>query len=303
MKVPESRATFALSPGSPDNAISSAGATPPPVSKAGRNLPAAIGVASLLAAVVLVSLFANRPVFGIGVVGVAVGIGMWELIRALNADGVPVPMAPLLVGGPSMVAASYLRGADGLSLALVLTVLAVMAWMIAEAGPDYLRGFTGATLVIVYVPLLASFAALMAAPSDGARRVLVFVAATACSDIGGYAFGSVFGRHAMAPSVSPKKSWEGFAGSAVTGLVFGAAALPLLFDDVAVWQGLVFGAVVVVAATVGDFGESLIKRDLGIKDMSDLLPGHGGVMDRLDSLLFAAPFAWVMLSAWAPVAR
>ncbi|MDQ1709926.1 MAG: phosphatidate cytidylyltransferase [Frankiaceae bacterium] len=268
--------------------------------RAGRNLPAAVAVGVTLGAVVLGSLTINRPVFGIGVVGLAAAVGMWEVIRALRGAGVPVPMAPLLVGGPSMVAAAYLRGADGLSLALVLTVLAAVAWMVAEQAADYLRGIAGATLVIVYVPLLASFAALLAAPDDGARRVVAFIAVTVCSDVGGYAFGVVLGRHAMAPSVSPKKSWEGFAGSAAACLAFGGGVVPSLFD-VPVWQGLAFGAVAVVAATVGDLGESLLKRDLGIKDMSDLLPGHGGLMDRLDSLLFVAPFAWLMLSAWAPI--
>lgn len=269
---------------------------------AGRNLPVAIAVGVTLAAVVLISLYAKRPIFGIGVVGAAAGIGMWELIRALRADGIPVPMAPLLVGGPTMVAAAYLQGADGLSLAFVLTVLAAMVWLLADDGANYLRGLAGATLVIVYVPLLASFAALLAAPADGSRRVIAFVAATVCSDVGGYAFGVVFGRHPMAPTVSPKKSWEGFAGSAAACLAFGGAVVTRLFH-LPWWQGLAFGAVVAVAATAGDLGESLIKRDLGIKDMSDLLPGHGGLMDRLDSLLFVAPFAWLMLSAWAPVTR
>lgn len=270
--------------------------------RAGRNLPAAIAVGALLAGTVLISLYAKRPIFGIGVVGVATVVGMWELIRALRADGVPVPMAPLLVGGPTMVAAAYLHGADGLSLALVITVLAAMMWMVAEDATQYLRGVGGATLVIVYVPLLAAFAAMLAAPEDGSRRVIAFVAATACSDVGGYAFGAVFGKHPMAPTVSPKKSWEGFAGSATACLAFGGAVVPLLFE-IPWWKGLIFGAVVVVAATVGDLGESLIKRDLGIKDMSDLLPGHGGLMDRLDSLLFVAPFVWLMLSAWAPTTR
>ncbi|MEO6712726.1 MAG: phosphatidate cytidylyltransferase [Mycobacteriales bacterium] len=267
--------------------------------RAGRNLPAAIGVGLVLAAVVVGSLYLKRPFFGIGVVGIAAGIGMWEVIRALRAGGVPVPMPPLLVGGPSMVAAAYLRGADGLSFALVLTVLAAMAWMVAENAPDYLRGLSGATLVIVYVPLLASFAALLAAPDDGATRVIAFVAVTACSDIGGYAFGSVLGKRPMAPTISPKKSWEGFAGSAAACLAFGGAVVPLMLD-ISAWQGVAFGGVAVIAATVGDLGESLIKRDLGIKDMSDLLPGHGGLMDRLDSLLFVAPCAWLMLSVWAP---
>ncbi|MEP7055155.1 MAG: phosphatidate cytidylyltransferase [Actinomycetota bacterium] len=270
--------------------------------RAGRNLPAAIAVGVTLGAVVLISLYAKRPIFGIGVVGVAAGVGMWELIRALRANGVPVPMPPLLLGGPIMVAAAYLHGADGLSLALVLTVLAAMVWMAAAEPSDYLRGLGGATMVIVYVPLLAAFAALLAAPEDGSRRVIAFVATTVCSDVGGYAAGVLLGRHPMAPTVSPKKSWEGFAGSAIACLAFGGLVVTRLFA-LPWWQGLLFGAVVVVVATTGDLGESLIKRDLGIKDMSDLLPGHGGLMDRLDSLLFVAPFVWLMLSAWAPVNR
>ena len=119
------------------------------------------------------------------------------------------------------------------------------------------------------------------------------------SDTGGYIAGSMFGRHPMAPTVSPKKSWEGLAGSMVAAAVGGAIMLRVLFD-VSLWWGAVFGAAVAVAAVVGDLGESMIKRDLGVKDMSRLLPGHGGIMDRLDSIVLAAPTAYVLLLVLAP---
>jgi phosphatidate cytidylyltransferase len=143
----------------------------------------------------------------------------------------------------------------------------------------------------------------MLAPADGARRVLTFVILTICSDIGGYFAGITLGRggrHPMAPVISPKKTWEGFAGSAVACLAAGALCLPLLLHGHA-WQGLLTGAAAVVAATLGDLAESMIKRDLDLKDMGTLLPGHGGILDRLDSLLVCAPVIWLLLRAFVPV--
>jgi phosphatidate cytidylyltransferase len=141
---------------------------------------------------------------------------------------------------------------------------------------------------------------LLAVPDDGARRVVTFIATVVCSDVGGYAAGAALGRHPMAPTVSPAKSWEGFAGSTIACVLGGTALLTLLFDT-PWWQGALFGLAIVVTATLGDLGESMIKRDLGIKDMGSLLPGHGGLMDRLDSLLPAAAVSWLLLSAFAPV--
>ena len=146
------------------------------------------------------------------------------------------------------------------------------------------------------MPFLAGFAALMLRPDDGPDRVVVFIVLVVLSDVGGYVAGVLFGKHPMAPTVSPKKSWEGFAGSALFCAVGGAVALPTLLDGAA-WQGALFGLALMVTATLGDLGESMIKRDLGIKDMGSLLPGHGGIMDRLDSLLPAAPVAYLLL-AW-----
>ncbi|HEX4700062.1 MAG TPA: phosphatidate cytidylyltransferase, partial [Actinomycetes bacterium] len=162
------------------------------------------------------------------------------------------------------------------------------------------RDVTASTFAALYVPFLAGFAALMLRDEDGADRVVVFIALVVLSDVGGYVAGVLFGRHPMAPTVSPKKSWEGFCGSALFCAAGGAATFPTLLDGAAAWQGALVALAVMVTATLGDLGESMIKRDLGIKDMGSLLPGHGGIMDRLDSLLPAAPVAYLLLSWLVP---
>ncbi|HEX2297942.1 MAG TPA: phosphatidate cytidylyltransferase, partial [Pseudonocardiaceae bacterium] len=151
----------------------------------------------------------------------------------------------------------------------------------------------------VYVPGFAVFAALLVVPADGTARVLCFMLGVVASDIGGYAAGVLGGRHPMAPSISPNKSWEGFAGSLIAGATVGILSVTYLLGGQP-WQGFLFGVAVVVTATVGDLVESLIKRDLGVKDMGSLLPGHGGLMDRMDSLLPSAVVSWLLLSLFRP---
>jgi phosphatidate cytidylyltransferase len=267
--------------------------------RAGRNLPAAIGVGLGLAAAVVVPLFSPYRWVFIIVLAVAAAIGTSELVKALRRLGMRPPLVPLLVGGSAMVAVAYAAGAEALLSALVLTLLGCVVWRTVDPRRGFLGDVAGATLTASYVPFLAGFAALLAAPDDGPLRVTVFVATVVCSDVGGYAAGVLFGKHPMAPTVSPKKSWEGFAGSTVACATGGAVFFVTLFDAAA-WQGLLFGLAVVVTATLGDLGESMIKRDIGIKDMGTLLPGHGGIMDRLDSLLPTAPVAWLLLAAFVP---
>ncbi|MEH1013864.1 phosphatidate cytidylyltransferase [Micromonospora sp. CPCC 206060] len=268
-------------------------------SRAGRNLPAAIGVGVTLAAAVLVPLFLFPPAF-LAVVAVAVAVGSWEMARAVRRADANPPLVPLLAGGVLMVGLAWWAGPDALSLGLLVTVLAAMVWRLADGPAGYQRDLTATALITVYVPFLGGFAALLAAPDDGRLRVLVTLAAVVLSDTGGYAAGVSFGRHPMAPSVSPKKSWEGFAGSVLAAALGGALLLWSCFD-VAPWWGALFGLAVSGAAVLGDLGESMIKRDLGVKDMSNLLPGHGGLMDRLDSILFAAPTAYLLLTVLVPV--
>jgi phosphatidate cytidylyltransferase len=152
---------------------------------------------------------------------------------------------------------------------------------------------------LAYLPLLAVFVSLMLARPDGARRALLFIILTVCSDVGGYFAGILIGRHPMAPAISPKKTWEGLGGSIAACLAGGAILLPALLHG-RLWQGFILGAAAVAASTLGDLAESMIKRDLELKDMGSVLPGHGGILDRLDSLLVMAPVVWLLLTIFIP---
>jgi phosphatidate cytidylyltransferase len=280
----------------PNGSTSAAGV--PPASKAGRNLPVAIAVGVGLGALVLVPLFAYRPIFVL-VIAAAVVVGVWELVRAISAAEARPPLVPLLVGSGGTMLLAWFSGAEALTIGLVLTVIAVLLWRLADGPVGFQRDVTAAALVAAYVPFLAGFAVLLLLPDDGALRVIAFIATVVCSDTGGYIFGVLFGRHPMAPTVSPKKSWEGMAGSLLACAIGGVCFFVFGFDALW-WQGVIFGFAIAIAATLGDLAESMIKRDLGIKDMGSLLPGHGGLMDRLDSLLLAAPVAYLLLELFAP---
>ncbi|GAB3955769.1 hypothetical protein GCM10027614_66110 [Micromonospora vulcania] len=270
--------------------------------RAGRNLPAAIGVGLALGVLIVVPLVFYPTAFLVVVAG-AVAVGIWEMARAVRRSGAHPPLVPLVAGGVLTVGLAWFAGPDALSLGLLVTVLGTMIWRLGDGPAGFQRDLTAATLIAVYVPFLGGFAALLAAaPEDGPLRILATLVAVVLSDTGGYAAGVAFGRHPMAPSVSPKKSWEGFGGS-VTAAALGSALLLWLMFDVALWWGALFGLAVSVAAVLGDLAESMIKRDLGVKDMSNLLPGHGGLMDRLDSILFALPTAYLLLVVFVPVVK
>jgi phosphatidate cytidylyltransferase len=270
----------------------------PKTGRAGRDLGAAIGVGLGLGAVIIASLVLWRPAF-LAVLVAAVLVGVVELTGALKAGGFRAPLVPLLVGAVAMQALAWSRGPTGLVTAFLATALAVVLWRLAHGPAGYLRDSAAGVLVALYVPLLAGFAALLLVPDDGVARVIIFIATVVCSDVGGYAAGVLFGKHPMAPSISPKKSWEGMAGSVTACMAIATLLIPLWLGG-PWWAGLVFGAALAVSATVGDLAESLIKRDLGIKDMGNLLPGHGGLMDRLDSLLPSAAVAYLLLTVLVP---
>ena len=265
--------------------------------RAGRDLPAAIGVGVGLGGLVLATLYSPWRWSFVVVVVAAVALGVHEVVHALRRLGARPPKAPLVVGGGVMVAVAYAAGPDALVLALALTVLGCLAWRLVDPAEGFLRDVAASAFTATYVPFLAGFAALMAVPDDGPLRVTAFIALVVCSDTGGYVAGVLFGKHPMAPTVSPKKSWEGFCGSLVAAGAGGAIMFPTMFEASPL-LGAVFGVAVVCTATLGDLGESMVKRDIGIKDMGTLLPGHGGVMDRLDSLLPTAPVAYVLLAAF-----
>lgn len=261
-----------------------AAADEPKKSKAGRNLPAAIAVGLLLIALALASLYIQIWLFVVLIV-VAIFLGTDELASALNAKGIHLSKPPLLIAAVVMPVLAFTLGPNAALMGFGLLFLFTVAWRLFERGTDdFVRDATASSFVLSYAPLMGAFAALIAASPDGADRVLVFIVLSIASDIGGYAAGVLFGKHPMAPAISPKKSWEGFAGSVTLQMILGAAMFVLLLES-EWWKGAIVGAIMAATATLGDFIESAIKRDMGIKDMSNLLPGHGGVMDRLDSLI------------------
>ncbi|HET9379737.1 MAG TPA: phosphatidate cytidylyltransferase [Streptomyces sp.] len=262
---------------------------------AGRDLGAAIGVGVGLGAVIVASLFVVKAVF-VGVVAVAVVVGLWELTKRLDERrGIRAPLVPLAVGGAAMVVAGYVRGAEGAWITMALTTLAVLVWRMTESPEGYLKDVTAGVFAAFYVPFLATFVTMMLMADDGPWRVLTFLLLTVVSDTGAYAVGWRFGRRKLAPRISPGKTREGLLGAVAFSMAAGALCMHFLIDDGRWWQGLLLGLAVAASATLGDLGESMIKRDLGIKDMGTLLPGHGGIMDRLDSLLPTAPVVWLLL--------
>ncbi|MBW4716708.1 phosphatidate cytidylyltransferase [Saccharothrix obliqua] len=275
------------------------GAAGKSASRAGRDLRSAIAVGVGLGAVILFALFTVRQLF-VGIVAVAVAVSMYELTGALKRGAdIRVALVPVLLGGQAVVWLAWPFGRDGVLAAFVVTVIVCLIWRLKDGADGYLRDVTASIFTVVYVAVFASFAVMLVVADDGVARVLCFLIGVVLSDTGGYAAGVFFGKHPMAPSISPKKSWEGFAGSMVAGMVGGGLSVGLLLDGVW-WHGALFGAALVVTATTGDLVESLIKRDLGLKDMGTLLPGHGGLMDRMDSLLPSAVVSWLLLHAFVP---
>ncbi len=265
----------------------------PKQSRAGRNLPLAIASGVGLATMIIVTLVFLKWLFMVVVVA-AVLVAIWELDRGFRAKGVNLPQEPLMLGGTVMVVSAYFEGTEPLVTATAVTGLVTMLWLLRRGIDGFVRDATASVFTIFYVPFLGSFVALLLAEDDGVKAIITFIAVTAASDIGGYVAGVLFGRHPMAPVISPKKSWEGFAGSALACVVAGWLLVDYLLEG-DWWVGVALGLIAVVMATLGDLVESVIKRDLGIKDMSQVIPGHGGLMDRLDSLLATVAPIWLLL--------
>nr|MCW2728640.1 phosphatidate cytidylyltransferase [Aeromicrobium sp.] len=282
---------------------SPAGETPAEAVKtgrAGRNLPASIAVGVGLVAMVVLSLVLVKEVF-IGVVAVALGIGLFELARAFSTARIHLPVLPVVTGGTIMLVGAYVGSMETAAVAMALTVIATMVWRLMEGAEGFVRDVSAGIFSLGYLYLMGTFVVLMLKEDDGPWRIVAFIVATIASDIGGYIAGVLFGKHPMAPTISPKKSWEGFTGSLIFGIATGILTVTYALDG-DWWVGILLGVAGVVFGTLGDLSESLIKRDLGIKDMGDLLPGHGGLMDRLDSLVAVAPVAWLVLYLLVDVA-
>jgi phosphatidate cytidylyltransferase len=270
--------------------------------RAGRDLRAAIASAVVLLGAIALSLFFWKTAFMFIVVA-AVCVAIWELRKGLLAKGIDLPEQPLMVGGTVMVVVAYFSGAPALVTATAVTALVTMLWLLRRGIDGYVQNITASVFTLVYVPFLGSFVALLLAEGGrsgaglddaGVAGILTFILVTIASDTGGYVAGVLFGKHPMAPVISPKKSWEGFAGSIVATIASGVFLVVVLLDG-DWWVGVALGLIAAVMATLGDLCESVIKRDLGIKDMSQVIPGHGGLMDRLDSILATVAPIWLLL--------
>jgi phosphatidate cytidylyltransferase len=261
----------------------------------GRNFWAAIPVGLALLALVLFAAWWNALLFVVVVYGFAVA-AYPEWRNALMRQGRVIALTPIIAGTVGMAVSTWFNGREGLVVALLVACAGGIAWRLVEEWvEDTLHDALATTLTLVWIPFLLSFVVLMHQAEDGWIRVTIFILAVVGNDTGGLFFGMLFGKHKMAPIISPKKTWEGAIGGAVLGTAAATATAIFLWDGE--WAiGLIVGAVTVVGAVFGDLVESALKRDVDIKDMGGALPGHGGILDRIDSMLFAAPLAYVMFA-------
>ena len=267
-------------------------------SRAGRNLPAAIGVGAALLAPGLGGLL-FFPVAFVAVVALFAAVGVWEVARALAIRHIHVPLVPTLAATLVLPFAAYFAGTGGLAAATTFAVLALFLWRSLDPAPYPARSIMAGAFTVLWIPFMLSFAMVLMRADGGYRVIITLLLLVVANYTFGYLVGAFFGKHAMAPRISPKKSWEGFGGSIGGAFVVGGLCSVLLLQQ-PVWLGLALAVAIVAAATAGDLAESMIKRELGVKDMGTILPGHGGVMDRLDSIVFASPVAYLLSATLVP---
>lgn len=266
--------------------------------RAGRNLPLAILTALLLGGVLIASLVLSRPAFIAFLLGI-VTLALLELLTVLRARATR-PARPVVLGtGALLVVGAYLEGAAALSFGLLVTILAAFAWYLIDRGrTEVTRNVAATVFAVVYVPFMAAHLSLVVGRADHyVGAVLGYAALVVIYDTAAYATGATLGRRPIAPQVSPNKSWEGAIGASVVCLLAGAFLLPL-WEPWTLASGLVLAAATCVVAPLGDLSESMLKRDLAVKDMGSILPGHGGMLDRIDALLFMAPVLYYVLAAF-----
>jgi phosphatidate cytidylyltransferase len=274
----------------------------PKKSRAGRNLPAAIAVGVVLGGMAI-GILLFRPEAWFVVLAIAIPVATHEVTRRLQEAGYAIPLVPLLIGGEAILWLTWPFHAKGALMGYGATIVVCMVWRLLGKGlsdppVNYLRDISTTVLLATWIPLFATFSALLIFQDHGGGRVLSVIATVVFADIGGYTAGVLFGKHPMVPAISPKKSWEGFGGSLLFGITASVLSVTLLLNQPP-WVGVPLGLLLVITGVLGDLVESQVKRDLGIKDMGSLLPGHGGAMDRIDAMLPAAVAGWVVLTLLA----
>jgi phosphatidate cytidylyltransferase len=261
--------------------------------KAGRKLLPSILVSLSLIALVWLTLAYARVFFAL-LVAIAVALGIREIARAFAAAGTHISTRSLIVATGGLTYAVWSAGVEGLAVATAIALPVLLISRLRKGPQDFVKSATATTLALIYLPFLAGFLILLARPDDGLARVMTFVVLVGCNDTFGYLVGVLFGKHPLVPNISPKKSWEGLIGSITFTSIGGALSFYYILD-LQWWIGALVALVIVFTATSGDLIESAMKRDLSLKDMGSLLPGHGGMLDRLDSVLLSAPALYFAL--------
>ena len=266
--------------------------------RAGRNLPLAILTALLLAGVLIASLILSRPAFIVFLLAI-VTLALLELLTVLRARATRPARPVVLAMGGLLVVGAYLEGPAALSFGLLVTILAAFAWYLVDPGrTEVTRNVAATIFAVMYVPFMAAHLSLVVGRADHyVGALLGYAALVVIYDTAAYATGATLGRRPIAPQVSPNKSWEGAIGASIACLAAGAFLLPL-WEPWTLASGLVLAAATCVVAPLGDLSESMLKRDLAVKDMGSILPGHGGMLDRVDALLFMAPVLFYVLAAF-----
>ena len=277
--------------------------------KTSRSLSQSVIFGLILGFTFLGSVLFIKELF-VALIALACAAGAWELSTALRQKNWYVPRIPVTVGSALVMPLAYIGGELWQWLGVLAIVAALMLWRGVQLAlshasfkrsfSEILRDFSAAAFVVIYLPLTMSFAALLIREPahdeivDGKFWIITVVVTVILIDSSAYLFGRKLGKHPMLPKVSPKKSWEGFGVSVLFALA-SAIGLTVWLLELPWWFGALIAGVVLLSAVLGDFAESLIKRDLGVKDMSSWIPGHGGVMDRLDSMLPSALSGYLLM--------
>ena len=261
--------------------------------KAGRKLLPSIGVGLSLIALVWFALSYQREVFAI-VVAVAVILGLREIVRAFAARSIIISFNALTVAAIGLAYAAWNGGVGGLAVGTAIAIPLLLIRALIQGPEGFVAKATATTFSLLYLPFLAGFLILLAVPSTGFQRVMTFMVLVGCNDTFGYIIGVLLGKHPLVPKISPQKTWEGLVGSVVFTIIGGCLAFHYIVD-MHWWIGIIVGLMIVFTATCGDLIESAMKRVMSLKDMGTLLPGHGGMLDRLDSVVLSAPAMWLAL--------
>ncbi len=261
--------------------------------KAGRKLLPSIGVGLSLIGLVWFALSYQREIFAI-VVAIAVVLGVREIVRAFIARGITISFNGLTLAAIGLAYATWNGGVAGLAIATAIAFPLLLIRALLQGPEGFVAKATGTTFALLYLPFLAGFLILLARPHNGFQQVMTFVVLVGCNDTFGYIVGVLIGKHPLVPTISPKKTWEGLAGSTIFTVIGGCLAFKYIMD-MQWWLGIVVGLMIVFTATCGDLIESAMKRDMSLKDMGSLLPGHGGMLDRLDSVVLSSPAMWLAL--------